>query len=151
MRTLLPVLLLVGACGDVAVSTTSTDDPVATTSVAATSSTPTSAAAATTTTEAATAEDAAADFLVAVDTQLGETAYAGEAMNAPEVFLATGQFFCERLDGGDTVDELLSDYVAQLSGVPIADAPDDDLVLAGSVLGAAVANLCSEHVTTLSG
>ncbi len=139
------ILLLVTACADAAVTTTSPDEAGAAITATAPATTTTTSAA------AVSAEAAAADFLVAVDAQLDGTSYEGEALNAPEVFLATGRFFCDQLDDSVSVDEILSEYVAELVGVPIEDAPDDDLVLAGSVVGAAVGNLCPEHADVLTG
>ena len=88
-------------------------------------------------------------FVAALEDVLEGTVYEGQALESPDVFVATGVLFCEELTGGDTPDTVTARYVETLSGVAIDSAPDDDLVLAGSILGAGVVTLCPEHMDTL--
>jgi hypothetical protein len=83
-------------------------------------------------------------FIATLEELLAGTSYEGEALNEPDVFVATGRLFCERLDDGDSVDDLLTAYLDQLAG-GVDIATDDELVLAGALLGAAVAALCPNH------
>ena len=142
MRFVITALVLV-ACGGASATTTVTDaDPVlddaaSTTAVVVVTDT---------TAPAVTADDATVIFVAAVEATLVGTAYEGAALESPEVFVATGRLLCERLDAGDTVREVLSDYLDELAGG--ADrAGDDQLVLAGAVLGAAAVTLCPHHAS----
>lgn len=84
-------------------------------------------------------------FIAAVDTALGETSYAGAALTDPEVFIATGQLFCELLDGGANSDDILSEHLeatAAANGGPLTDA---DAIVTGVVLGASTQVICPQH------
>ena len=83
-------------------------------------------------------------FIATLEELLVGTVYEGEALNEPDLFVATGRLFCERLDQGDGADDLLSAYLDELVG-GVEAATDDDLVLTGALLGGAVGVLCPEH------
>lgn len=112
-----------------------------TTSPSAPAATVTSAPA--TTTAAPAAEDLTV-FIATLEELLAGTAYAGEALGEPDLFVATGRLFCERLGSGTTPDEVLTEYLAELTGGAEV-ATDDELVLAGALLGAAAGALCPEY------
>ena len=142
----LAIALIVAGCGSspsttgegLEATTPSSGEPVTTSASPATDSPATSS-----TTTVQVEEDLVV-FIATLEELLAGTSYEGEALNEPDVFVATGRLFCERLDEGDSVDNLLSAYLDQLAGG--ADlATDDDLVLAGALLGAAVGALCPEH------
>lgn len=63
----------------------------------------------------------------------------------PEVFVATGFLFCERLTDGGTPSDLLTEYVANLHDGELDDAPGEVLDMSGWILGTAVGYLCPEH------
>jgi hypothetical protein len=94
-----------------------------------------------TTTTVEPSEDDLAVFIAAMEELLVGTVYEGEAINEPELFLATGWLFCDWLDEGDTPDAALTRYLDELAG-EVDAATDDQLVLAGALLGAAVVVLC---------
>ncbi len=105
----------------------------------------TSAAPSTTTLQA---EEDLVVFIATLEELLAGTSYEGEALNEPEVFVATGRLFCERLDEGDSADDVLTAYLDQLAG-GVDLATDDELVLAGALLGTAVGALCPEHAALI--
>lgn len=88
-------------------------------------------------------------YVAAIEDALAGTAYAGQALEAPEVFLATGALFCEQLDDGMTPDEVLVAYVETLTGGSVDDAPDEELAMAGGILGVGVVTLCPAHLDTV--
>ncbi len=96
-------------------------------------------------------EPIATVFIAALGDALAETAYADAPFNDPEVFIATGQLFCELLDEGADPEDLVTDYVTELTGTSIDEAGDDALVLTGSVLGVSVEILCPSHRQLLEG
>jgi len=87
-------------------------------------------------------------FIATVEEMLAGTAYEGDASNEPELFLATGWLFCDWLDEDDTPDEALTRYLEELAG-GVDFATDDQLVLAGALLGAAVSVLCPVHADSV--
>jgi hypothetical protein len=93
-------------------------------------------------------EEDLAVFIAAMEELLVGTVYEGEAINEPELFLATGRLFCEWLDEGDEPDAVLVRYLDELAG-GVDAATDDQLVLAGALLGAAVGVLCPVHATSV--
>ena len=95
-------------------------------------------------TAAEPSEEDMAVFIATMEDSLAGTAYEGDASNEPELFLATGWLFCDWLDEGDTPDEALTRYLEELAG-GVDSAKDDQLVLAGALLGAAVSVLCPIH------
>ncbi|NQV07864.1 DUF732 domain-containing protein [bacterium] len=83
-------------------------------------------------------------FIATVEELVVGTSFEGEALNEPDLFVATGRYFCERLDQGDTPDDVLVAYLDEMAG-GVDVATDDQLVLAGALLGAAVGVLCPPH------
>ena len=116
---------------------------------AAVSVTTTSTAPETTTTIADPTDveiESAAIFLLSVDDVLQGTVHEGSPLDDPETFLAMGRLFCDLLDSGLSVDEVLGGYAAAI----VVQYPEealalDDLRLGGAVLGAAVVVLCPEY------
>ena len=158
MRYAILALALFTAC--------STAAPTETTAVAATdgtsNTTSTSQAPDTTTSLATAAEDSTtttlsgessadlAVFIAALEAGLKDTRYAGTALSDPEVYIATGQLFCEELDLGADPALMLSDYLDILTEGDIESAHDDDLIVAGLLLGVAVEVMCPEHSGALT-
>ncbi|MFH1331078.1 MAG: DUF732 domain-containing protein [Actinomycetota bacterium] len=151
----LVVALLVAACGsstsgsgnvpEALEGTTSSSGGSLTTSSAPTTAAPSTSAGTTTAAPfASTVEEDLVGFLATLEELLVGTSYEGEALNEPDVFVATGRLFCERLDKSDSADDVLSAYLDELAG-GVGAASDDELVLAGALLGAAVGALCPEH------
>lgn len=93
-------------------------------------------------------EEDLAVFVAAMEELLVGTVYEGEAIKEPELFLATGRLFCDWLDEGDDPDGVLTRYLDELAG-GVDAATDDQLVLAGALLGAAVGVLCSAHAASV--
>ncbi len=146
--SLVSIGLLVAACGGTPAGTTTTQvAPVGTT----TSTPPTTAAETTTTTDPPPHDiPQAALFLAAVDDGLRDTTYQGAAFEDPEGFLATGALFCDLLDQGLTIPEVVEAYTAALIQAESADTVSaDDLLLGGVILGAAVRILCPQHTGQL--
>jgi hypothetical protein len=96
-------------------------------------------------------EPIATVFIAALGDALAGTSYADAPFEDPEVFIATGQLFCELLDQGANPEDLITDYVTELTGVPFEQADEEALVLAGSVLGVSVEVLCPHHRPLLEG
>lgn len=144
LRHLIPLALLLSACtaeGEVTVSTSVLDEsPITTTTSPASASAPTGVA----------PEVDLVTFVAAVEDAMAGTSYEGQALEAPEVFLATGRLFCEELDAGSSADEVLTDYLEALTGSSIEDAAPDDLHMAGGVLGVGLATLCPQHLGTFT-
>jgi hypothetical protein len=84
-------------------------------------------------------------FIAAVDSALSETSYAGAALTDPEVFIATGQLFCELLDEGMTSDDILAEHLDALAAVNAGDVTDADAAATGVVLGASTEVICPQH------
>ena len=158
MRYAILGLALFTAC-----STASPTETIAVATTAATSdttsttqATETSTTLATTTEESPTttvpAESSAdlAVFIAALEAGLKDTRYAGTALSDPEVYIATGQLFCEELDLGADPALMLSDYLDILTEGDIESADDDDLIVAGLLLGVAVEVMCPEHSGALT-
>lgn len=83
-------------------------------------------------------------FLAAVDAALEGTRFADTALEDPEVVAASGLLLCERLDAGLTQDEVVIEYLDELTDGGAAQADDDQLTLAGALVGAAVEALCPQ-------
>ena len=155
----LVLVLMVGGCGSDAlgaddgttssagtgssVGTTSSSEVPVTAGASPTTIAPETSAAATPETTIRAEEDLVA-FIATLEELLAGTSYEGEALNEPDVFVATGRLLCERLDRGDDLDDVLSAYLDQLAG-GVAIATDDELVLTGALLGAAAGALCPQH------
>jgi hypothetical protein len=89
-------------------------------------------------------EEDLAVFLAAVDELLVGTVYEGAAIGEPELFAATGLLFCDWLDAGIDADGVVTRYLDELAG-GVDAADDDQVVLAGAMLGAAAGVLCPTH------
>lgn len=83
-------------------------------------------------------------FLAAVATALEGTRYENEPFDNPEVVASTGLLFCERIKAGDSPDEVVLEYLTDLTGGDATAADDDQLALAGAILGAATEALCPQ-------
>jgi len=85
-------------------------------------------------------------YVATIESLLEGTKYAGRALAAPDVFLATGGLFCDQLDAGTSSDEVLTKYLETLTGGEVDDASDDDLAMAGAVLGTGLVTMCPHHL-----
>ena len=109
----------------------------------------------TTSTSADTPDDAllvqvgVVEFIEVLDALLADTSYADAMIDDPEVFVATGRLFCERLDDGDTPIELLTEYIGTIYDGDPDDAPEELLDLSGWLLGTSVGYLCPQHTVLL--
>lgn len=143
-RVLLLVLALAlgaagcGTDGPAAGGPTATADPQPTTTV------PGPSPSTTTTADAVPAPDLTV-FVAAVDAVLADTSYEGTALTEAELFIATGQLFCELLDAGATSDEVLADHLDALTDAHGGALSDDDVLAAGAVMGASVEVICPQH------
>ncbi|MBT8241262.1 MAG: hypothetical protein KJN63_08555 [Acidimicrobiia bacterium] len=90
-------------------------------------------------------------YVAAIEDTLAGTKYEGEALEAPDVFLATGGLFCEQLDAGMPPDGIVAGYVEALISGSIERATDDELTMAGGVLGVGVVMLCPRHLDLVTG
>lgn len=136
-------VVVLGACGsDAAIPPTPSSVP-ATTTVAPSGDTPVPL------TEAPPATTVAPPdftlFIAAVDAALADTAYAGAALTDPEVFIATGQLFCELLEEGMASDAILSEHLGALAAVNAGDVTDADATATGVVFGASTEVICPQH------
>lgn len=89
-------------------------------------------------------------YVAAMEDVLAGTTYEGEALQSPEVFLATGALFCDQLDSGMTLDDVVTKYIETLTSGSVDEALDDDLAMAGGVIGVGVVTLCPQHLDTLA-
>lgn len=89
--------------------------------------------------------DEVLDYIAAVRELLEGTDYEDAVAEGPDVFIATGYLFCEQLAGDVSPTDVLTEYVETLTGSDIEQADDDELALAGTILGTAVGFLCPEH------
>ena len=85
-------------------------------------------------------------YIEVIEHLLAGTTYEGMAFEAPHVFLATGALFCDQLDAGASSDQVLLEYIEELTGSPVAEASDDALTMAGAVLGSGLATMCPHHI-----
>lgn len=148
LARLAPVIaaaLVFAACGSnttpQAASLSSTSTTVAA-SLATTTSLPADAQS---TTTVAPAPPDFTRFIAAVDAALADSAYAGAALSDPEVFVATGQLFCELLDDGASEDDILSEHLDALAAVGDGEVRDADAAATGIVLGASIETICPQH------
>ncbi len=81
-------------------------------------------------------------FLAAVGETLEGTRFEGLPFEEPEVFAATGLLLCERLEDGVVEDQVIVEYLSELADGDLTLADDDQLVLAGALMGAAETALC---------
>ena len=148
---LVGVLLILTGCGDG--GSTDVDTTVLDTTTVATTATTvrTVGSAATTVAPDQVGPVDLASYVAALEDALVGTAYEGEVLQSPEVFLATGALFCDQLDSGMTPDEVLTLYLETLTNGPVERAVDDDLAMAGGVLGVGVVTLCPQYSATVAG
>jgi len=141
----LAVALALGGCG-----TDNADGPMP---ASATTQAPTTVPAGPTTSGAPSADSPATTvappdltlFIAAVDAALVDTAYSGAALTDPEVFIATGQLFCELLDDGASRDDILSEHLDALAAVGDGNVNDADATASGVVMGASTEVICPQH------
>ncbi len=162
-RLVVVLVLLIAACSESGSSDspTSTGPSVDTNATSAAADETTLQEVATTTTSVANSSttafetdgievsDEILDYLTAVEELLTGTAYEDAVSEDPDVFVATGFAFCERLTQGEEPADVLGFYVETLTGSDIEAAGDDELTLAGTVLGTAVGHLCPEHTAAI--
>lgn len=84
-------------------------------------------------------------LIATIEAAMKGTSYEGAALEEPEVFVATAQLFCEMLDQGMTGDQVLGEYLDRLSDGGAAGASDEEVRLAGVLLGVSVEVICPEH------
>jgi len=65
----------------------------------------------------------------------------------PEIFAATGLLLCERMETGAIGGEVVFEYLTELSDGDPALADDDQLALAGALIGSAGEALCPQIAT----
>ena len=83
-------------------------------------------------------------FLAAVAETVMGTDYEGVPFDSPELTVATGLLLCERLAGGAETDEVVLEYLSELTDGDVTQADDDQLTLTGALIGAATEALCPE-------
>jgi hypothetical protein len=81
-------------------------------------------------------------YLAAVAQTLGGTRFEALPFEEPELFAATGLLLCERREDGVVEDDIIVEYLTDLTDGDPALADDDQLVLAGALMGAAETALC---------
>jgi hypothetical protein len=141
LMSFLLIALALAACGSEATSKALAPAPTSTTTVAPLA--PVTRAPSTSTTTVAPPDFTR--FIAAVDAVLADTSYQNAALADPEVFIATGQLFCELLDDGATTDDVLSEHLDALAAVSEGEITDADTAASGVVLGASIAIICPHH------
>ena len=86
-------------------------------------------------------------FIAAIEDAMQDTSYEGAALNDPEVFIGVGQLFCELLDSGATVDDVLSEYLDALADEDTGVIADDDATMAGVLMGVSLEVICPDSVS----
>lgn len=155
LRSVAFVLILAACSGAAATTTQPPVVTIAATTVpayAASATTSASVVSTTTTVEIIDEPDPLADnasvFVATLEQAFAGTPFEGAALDSPEVFIATAEVICVRLDNGDDVDQILVDYIDGLSN---ADGGVDTVseetaaAVAGGVLGASLELFCPEH------
>lgn len=87
-------------------------------------------------------------YLAAIERGVEGTDLEGAAFEEPEALIETGILFCGLLDEGVSPVDVLRGWVAALSAegqTPV----EEELLLGGVVLGAAVRFVCPEHSESL--
>ena len=138
------LILLVASCSSPVAETSTASAP--TTSTSTTTSTTTT----TTTVPSYADEDvpALALYLAAIEQGIEGTELEGAAFEEPESLINTGVLFCGLLDEGFSPVDVLRAWVAALSAG--GETPtEDDLLLGGVILGAAVKFICPEYLELL--
>ena len=95
--------------------------------------------------------DNAAVFVASLEETVADTVFSGAVLDSPEVFIAAGEIMCTRFDEGDTIDEILIDYLDGLLDADDELAEEDVILLAGGVLGASVQLFCPQHIELIEG
>jgi hypothetical protein len=138
------LLLLIASCSSPVA------EPGTTTLPATSTSTTTSTTTTTTTLPTYSAEDVPmlALYLAAIEQGIEGTELEGAAFEEPESLINTGVLFCGLLDEGFSPVDVLRAWVAALSAG--GETPtEDDLLLGGVILGAAVKFICPEYLELL--
>lgn len=137
------LVLVLAACSGPATEVSSTSAPSTADTTARTTTIPP-----TEPTYAAEDVPTLALYLAAIEQGLESTMLEGAAFEEPESLINTGVLFCGLLDEGLSPTDVLRGWVAALSVE--GDNPDeDDLLLGGVVLGAAVKFICPEYLEEL--
>ena len=92
--------------------------------------------------------DNALVFVATLEEAFAGTSFEGAALESPELFIATAEVICVRLDNGDDVDQILVDYIEGLSNADGGDntvSENEAAAVAGGVLGASLELFCPEH------
>lgn len=89
-----------------------------------------------------------ARYLATVAAMVEGTEYEGLPEADPQGFLATADTICQMMDNGAGWDDVLARYLDELRVARGAET-DDDAVLAGSLVGAAVETFCPEYADEL--
>lgn len=87
-------------------------------------------------------------YLATIERGLEGTSLEGAAFEEPDSLIRTGVLFCSLLDEGLAPTDVLRGWVAALS-VDGRQPSEDDLLLGGVVLGAAVRFICPEYTDEL--
>lgn len=146
--------LSVVACGSGDVSTPSSTVGPASTQAASDDPTTTEPATQTTATQPTNRSEEPVDesagpaydvFLAAVGETVADTRFTDVPFDEPELTVATGLALCEAVAADGDTDTVISDFLAGLAGGDPSTADDEQLVLAGAILGAAETTLCSDE------
>jgi len=92
--------------------------------------------------------DNALVFVATLEEAFAGTSFEGAVLESPELFIATAEVICVRLDNGDEIDQILLDYIDGLSNADGADntvSENEAAAVAGGVLGASLELFCPEH------
>jgi hypothetical protein len=146
MQRWIVLLVLVASCSS-PVAEPSITTATLPSSTASTSSTTTTTS---TTLPTYSAEDVPtlALYLAAIERGVEGTELEGAAFEEPESLINTGVLFCGLLDEGFSPIDVLRAWVAALS-TGGQTPTEDDLLLGGVVLGAAVKFICPEYLELL--
>lgn len=145
VSSLAGLALLLAACGGQANETPSGGEP--TTPATSAGSVVESSTTSTTQSTEATGDDVPdyAALIATVESAMEGTAYEGVPLEDVEVFVATAEVFCDLLDEGMSTDEILVDYLDRLSNGGTIEVEEDDGLMAGVLLGAAMEVVCPEY------
>ncbi|MDH3306873.1 MAG: DUF732 domain-containing protein [Acidimicrobiia bacterium] len=145
---LILLMVLVSACGSGAATVAPITDPAVAPSIEVPATTTTGTPGFPDSTTTTTTPDLAV-FIAALAAALADTTYEGTPLSDPEVYIATGQLFCERLSAGSTPENVLAGYLNILTEGEIGNATADQVSLAGVLLGVSVEVLCPEEIDAL--
>lgn len=85
-------------------------------------------------------------FLAAVAEAVVDTRFANVPFDEPEITVATGLALCEAIAAGEDPDDIIVEFLADLTDGPPTDADNDQLVLTGALIGAAESALCPDDL-----